>query len=181
MVAMNEDASVAVDALHEWATGFRLRKSAGAELIYAIHELVASKSFVAAKMSQPLERNFTHHPAVHGDKVLTRRQREVLQLLAEGLKMKETAATLKLTPRTIAFHKYKIMQDFELHTNLGLFKLAILGKPRLARMSLQLPPRLVGWSRYASDPSTQNSCIAHCPFFSYLQPVLSIGLLAPEH
>ena len=125
MVAMNEDASVAVDALHEWATGFRLRKSAGAELIYAIHELVASKSFVAPKMSRPLERDFTHHPAVHGDKVLTRRQREVLQLLAEGLKMKETAATLKLTPRTIAFHKYKIMQDFGLHTNLGLLKLAI--------------------------------------------------------
>ena len=39
--------------------------------------------------------------------------------------MKETATTLKLTPRTVAFHKYKIMEDFDLHTNLDLLKLAI--------------------------------------------------------
>lgn len=125
MFAMNEDPSVAPDALREWATGFLLRKSAGAELVYAIHELVSGKSFVAPKISQPLEREYAQPPAIHGEKVLTRRQREVLQLLAEGLTMKETAATLKLTPRTIAFHKYKIMQDFGLHTNLDLLKLAI--------------------------------------------------------
>jgi len=65
------------------------------------------------------------HPAVSNDKALTHRQREVLQLLAGGKTMKETATTLKLTPRTVAFHKYKIMEDFDLHTNLDLLKLAI--------------------------------------------------------
>ena len=124
MVAMNEDASVAVDALREWEAGFLLRKSAGAELIYAIHELVPGKAFVAPTVPQPLEPEFKH-PGVQSDKILTRRQREVLQLLAGGLTMKETATTLKLTPRTIAFHKYKIIQDFGLHNNLDLLKLAI--------------------------------------------------------
>jgi len=100
------------------------QKSAGAELIYAIHELVSGKAFVAPTVPQPLEPEFKH-PGVQSDKILTRRQREVLQLLAGGLTMKETATTLKLTPRTIAFHKYKIIQDFGLHNNLDLLKLAI--------------------------------------------------------
>jgi DNA-binding CsgD family transcriptional regulator len=58
-------------------------------------------------------------------RTLTARQREVLQLLAEGRTMKEIAAMLRVTPRTVAFHKYKIMEDFGLKNNAGLVQFAI--------------------------------------------------------
>ena len=58
-------------------------------------------------------------------KILTARQRQVLQLLADGHSMKETATLLSLTPRTIAFHKYKIMRDFDLRNNSDLIKFAM--------------------------------------------------------
>jgi DNA-binding NarL/FixJ family response regulator len=59
------------------------------------------------------------------DKRLTRRQSEILQLLAEGMSMKEIATTLNLKPGTIAFHKYNIMQILGLKTNAGLLQYAI--------------------------------------------------------
>jgi DNA-binding NarL/FixJ family response regulator len=125
VVTMNEDTGIAIKVLQEWAAGFLLKKSAGTELIYAIRELLAGKSYVTSRISYQIEREFMRDPMVNSDKILTQRQREVLQLLAEGLTMKETADTLKLTARTVAFHKYKIMQDFGLHNNLDLLKLAI--------------------------------------------------------
>ena len=125
VVTMNEDINVAVRALREWASGFLLKKCAGTELVFAIRELMAGNSYVTPRITQQLEREFIRDPDVHCDKVLTRRQREVLQLLAEGLTMKEAADTLRLTARTVAFHKYSIMQDFNLRSNLDLLKLAI--------------------------------------------------------
>jgi DNA-binding NarL/FixJ family response regulator len=56
---------------------------------------------------------------------LTPRQREVLQLLAEGHTMKEAAAILNVATRTVAFHKYRIMQDFSLANNSELLRFAI--------------------------------------------------------
>ena len=58
-------------------------------------------------------------------KALTLRQREVLKLLAKGKTMKEAADELQVTPRTIAFHKYRIMRAFELETSSDLVRLAI--------------------------------------------------------
>ncbi len=60
-----------------------------------------------------------------GQEILTSRQREVLQLLAEGRSMKEIAYILKLTPRTVAFHKYKVMERLRVKTNAGLVQYAI--------------------------------------------------------
>lgn len=125
VVTMNEDVSVAVKALREWASGFLLKKCAGTELVLAIRELMAGNSYVMPRVTQQLEREFIRDPQTPSDRVLTRRQREVLQLLAEGLTMKEAADTLSLTARTVAFHKYSIMQDFNLRSNLDLLKLAI--------------------------------------------------------
>jgi DNA-binding NarL/FixJ family response regulator len=125
VVTMNEDSAVAIEALREWATGFLLKKSAGTELIYAIRELLTGKSYVTPKVSHQLEQEFIRDPATPGQRALTQRQREVLQLLAEGQTMKEAANTLNLATRTVAFHKYKIMQDFGLQNNLDLLKLAI--------------------------------------------------------
>jgi DNA-binding NarL/FixJ family response regulator len=125
VVTMNEDVGVAVKALREWASGFLLKKCAGTELVLAIRELMSGNSYVTPRVTQQLEREFIRDPQTPSDRVLTRRQREVLQLLAEGLTMKEAADTLSLTARTVAFHKYSIMQDFNLRSNLDLLKLAI--------------------------------------------------------
>jgi DNA-binding NarL/FixJ family response regulator len=125
VVTVNEDVGIAIEALREWAAGFLLKKSAGTELIYAIRELLAGKSYVTPPISQRLQREFIRNPASNGDKSLTPRQREVLQLLAEGHTMKEVARTLSVSTRTVAFHKYQIMEDFNLHNNLELLRLAL--------------------------------------------------------
>ena len=125
VVTMNEDASVAAEALREWASGYLLKKSAGTELVLAVRELLRGKSYVTPKVAQQLVDEFIRDPEMHRRKALSPRQREVLQLLAEGRTMRETAAILKLTSRTVAFHKYRIMRDFGLRTNSDLLKLAI--------------------------------------------------------
>jgi DNA-binding CsgD family transcriptional regulator len=68
---------------------------------------------------------FVRDPRLGRTKELTPRQREVLHLLAEGRTMKEMAALLHLTPRTVAFHKYRIMDEFGLKTNSDLVRFAI--------------------------------------------------------
>jgi len=83
------------------------------------------KSYVTPKVAQQLLDRFVRDPRRDHDKELTPRQRQVLQLLAEGRTMKETADFLHVTPRTIAFHKYRIMEEFGLKTNSDLVKFAI--------------------------------------------------------
>jgi len=56
---------------------------------------------------------------------LSPRQRQVLQLLAEGRSMRETAKILDITPRTVAFHKYRMMKQLRLKTSVELIKFAI--------------------------------------------------------
>jgi DNA-binding NarL/FixJ family response regulator len=124
VVTMNEDVAVAQKALR-WASGYLLKKAAGAELVHAIRELIAGRTYIAPAVARQLEYRFINDPSWDGDKALTFRQREVLQLLAEGLSMKEAADKLKLTPRTVAFHKYRIMEEFGLHNNSELLKLAL--------------------------------------------------------
>ncbi len=125
VVTMNEDVEVAVHALRTWASGFLLKKCAGTELVTAIHEVLAGKTYVTPRTAHQIEREFIRDPDVQCNKALSHRQREVLQLLAEGMTMKQAANVLSLTARTVAYHKYSIMEQFDLHTNLDLLKLAI--------------------------------------------------------
>jgi|SRR6516225_1716410 DNA-binding NarL/FixJ family response regulator len=126
VVTMNEDVAVAEKVLREWASGFLLKKCAATELIFAIRTLLEGKSYVTPRITFRLERNRIPELQDQGAaKVLSRRQKEVLRLLAEGLTMKEAAVALSLTVRTVAFHKYSIMQGFDLHSNLDLLRLAI--------------------------------------------------------
>jgi DNA-binding NarL/FixJ family response regulator len=125
VITMCEDVGVAAEALREWASGYLLKKSAGTELSHAVREVMKGKTYVTPHVAQQLVDQFIREPETHIKKSLTSRQREVLQLLAEGRTMKETADILKLTTRTIAFHKYRIMQEFGLQNNSELLKLAI--------------------------------------------------------
>ena len=76
-------------------------------------------------MAQKLMDEFIRDPHHERTKELTQRQRQVLQLLAEGHSMKEAATVLNIAVRTIAFHKYRIMEDFGLKTNADLVRFAI--------------------------------------------------------
>ncbi|HEU0369250.1 MAG TPA: response regulator transcription factor, partial [Candidatus Acidoferrum sp.] len=124
VLTMTEDAEVAADVLHSWASGFLLKKSASAELVRAIQDVLRGKTFVTSHLAQNLLDKFVRDP-LQKSKTLTPRQREVLQLLAEGRTMKEVADVLNVTPRTVAFHKYKIMEEFELKTNSDLLRFAM--------------------------------------------------------
>jgi Response regulator containing a CheY-like receiver domain and an HTH DNA-binding domain len=125
VLTMNEDSDVAAEVLRRWAAGFLLKKSASGELVKAIESVMKGKTFVTSQMTQNLLDKFVRDPGPNREKTLTPRQREVLQLLAEGRTMKEAADILQVTPRTVAFHKYKIMEEFELKTNSDLLRFAI--------------------------------------------------------
>ncbi|HEY7098609.1 MAG TPA: response regulator transcription factor [Terriglobales bacterium] len=125
VLTMNEDPEIAREALRNFASGYLLKKSAGSELAKAIREAMRGRSYVTPRVAQRLQDDFVRDPRPDRKKELTSRQREVLQLLAEGRTMKETADLLHVTPRTIAFHKYRIMEDFGLKTNSDLIKFAL--------------------------------------------------------
>lgn len=125
VLTMSEDYDLAADAMRHWASAYLLKKSAGSELLKAIREVLKGKSYVTPKVAQHLLDEFVRDPRPDRAKHLTPRQREVLQLLAEGRTMKEAAAILNVATRTVAFHKYRIMEEFGMKTNSDLVRFAI--------------------------------------------------------
>jgi DNA-binding NarL/FixJ family response regulator len=125
VLTMNEDTDLASEALRRGASGYLLKTSAAGELAVAIESALRGVSYVTPRIAQKMMDNWVRDPRQGRGKTLTARQREVLQLLAEGRTMKEIAALLRVTPRTVAFHKYKIMEDFGLKNNAGLVQFAI--------------------------------------------------------
>jgi DNA-binding NarL/FixJ family response regulator len=125
VLTMSEDPDVAAEVLRSWASGFLPKKSAATELVKAIGEVLRGKQYVASPMRSKLRDALTHGRLRDRTTTLTPRQREVLQLLAEGCTMKEAANALHVTARTIAFHKYKIMEGLGLKNNSDLLRVAI--------------------------------------------------------
>jgi DNA-binding NarL/FixJ family response regulator len=125
-LTMNTDVGVAAEAFRGGASGYLLKSSAAAELVTAVREVLKGKQYVSPLVANDAESFFLETRVSHmGQEKLTNRQREVIQLLAEGRSMKEVAYILKLTPRTVAFHKYKIMERLHLRTNSELVQYAI--------------------------------------------------------
>jgi DNA-binding NarL/FixJ family response regulator len=125
-LTQNEDPDIAAEAFRAGAVGFLLQNSAAAELLTAIREVLRGRSYVTPLATQGLMDNLLHPPASPARVVdLSPRQREVLQLLAEGHTMKEIARLLKITPRTVAFHKYAMMEQLGVTSNAELVKAAI--------------------------------------------------------
>lgn len=121
----SDDTELARAAVYGWASAYLLKASAPEELKKALQEVLDGGSYVTPKIAQRLEEQFVRDPRPGRKRELTARQRDVLRLLAEGKTMKETARVLNVTPRTIAFHKYRIMEDFALSTNSDLIKFAL--------------------------------------------------------
>jgi DNA-binding NarL/FixJ family response regulator len=125
VLTMTEDSEMASEVLRTWASGYLLKKSGASELIKAIHEVLKGKIYVSPGLRSTLLDKLVRDPRQHPTSSLTERQREVLQLLAEGRTMKEVADVLHVATRTVAFHKYRIMEQFGLKTNSDLIFLAL--------------------------------------------------------
>lgn len=125
-LTMNEDPELAVDAMKSGALGYVLKKSAASELLQAIQAALRGKSYVSPQVARGMQESFIRNPqGSSSTKSLTPRQREVVQLLAEGKSMKQAGDVLRVTPRTVAFHKYRVMQDLGLKTNAELIQFAV--------------------------------------------------------
>ncbi|MGC1388314.1 MAG: response regulator transcription factor [Steroidobacteraceae bacterium] len=125
-LTVNEDADVAAQAIGLGASAFLLKSSASAELTRAIECALSGRAYITPLITRgkPLG-VFLDEAAAPSAEKLTVRQREVLQLLAEGKMMKEAADILKVTPRTIAFHKYAIMEQLGIKTSAELVQYAV--------------------------------------------------------
>jgi len=125
-LTMNEDSDLADEAMRSGASAYLLKSSAASELFRAIQDVLKGKTYVTPKIARGMEQAFIRYPRGRRHrKSLTARQREVIQLLAEGKSMKEAADFLNVTPRTVAFHKYRIMEELGLKTSADLVQFAI--------------------------------------------------------
>jgi len=125
-MTMSLDVDLAAEAFRIGASGYVLKSSAAGELIRAIHDASLGRSYITPLMTKGMVGTFLQNvkPRKNPER-LTLRQKEVLQLLAEGRSMKEVAFMLKVTPRTVAFHKYTMMEHLRLKTNAELIQFAM--------------------------------------------------------
>lgn len=128
-LTMNGDPDLAVEAMRRGASGYLLKSSAVEELLCAIQLALKGKTYVTPQIRRGMQESFVKNPRITGQsKSLTPRQREVVQLLAEGKSMKEVASVLKVTARTVAFHKYRVMAQLNIRTSAELIQYAIKSK-----------------------------------------------------
>jgi DNA-binding NarL/FixJ family response regulator len=126
-LTMHRDASFARRALEAGAAGFVLKHSASVELVLAIRAALEGKTYLTPQLAGEVLEAMQGGPQ-HGDDpvaALTPRQLEVLQQLAEGRSAKEIASSLSISPRTVEFHKYQMMETLGLHTSAELIHFAI--------------------------------------------------------
>jgi DNA-binding NarL/FixJ family response regulator len=128
VLTMNEDPEIAAETMRKWASGYLLKKSAGSELLKAVRDVLRGAKYITPALQDAIAELDARDSRSTSSRTLTPRQREVLQLLAEGHTMKEAAAILNVATRTVAFHKYRIMQEFGLENNSELLRFAMKQK-----------------------------------------------------
>jgi len=121
----NLDPDLAAEAFRLGASGYVVKNSAATELVYGIREVLRGRSYITPLMTKGMVGSFIQNVQRKNPNKLTLRQKEVLQLLAEGRSMKEAAFILNVTPRTVAFHKYTMMEHLRLRTSAELIQFAI--------------------------------------------------------
>ncbi len=121
-LTMNQEPALAAEALRLGASGYVLKSSAASELKQAINEALKGRSYITPLIMGEVVGSLMEPQA---GPELTMRQREVLQLLAEGRSMKEVGDILNVAPRTIAFHKYRMMDQLRLKSSAELIQFAV--------------------------------------------------------
>jgi DNA-binding NarL/FixJ family response regulator len=139
-ITMNQDPYMVAEAFRAGASAFLLKQAAGLELSEAIERVLKGGTYITSSaekgldnisLREPYERDTTPEP--------TARQRQVIQLLAEGRTMKEIAKSLKIAPRTVAAHKYSVMEVLQIKTGAELVRYAIKLRTRLGLTNLDCP------------------------------------------
>jgi DNA-binding NarL/FixJ family response regulator len=126
VLTQNREPRYAVEAFRRKASGYLLKDSAASELTTAIHQVLQGRSYVSPLIAKGMvNQALNPEPRDPGLRELSPREREVLQLLAEGKSMKEVAAVLDISPRTVEFHKYRVMELLGVKTNAELVQYAV--------------------------------------------------------
>ena len=126
VLTISEDPDLAAEAFRAGASAFLLKNSAASELSQAIQDVMQGRSYVTPLATRDMVDSLLRKPeSINGGRELSERQREVLQLLAEGRTMKEIASILKITARTVAFHKYTMMDALGIKTTAELVQYAV--------------------------------------------------------
>ena len=123
VLTMHPDITYATRAMEAGAVGYVLKHSAPEELLQAIEASLLGKKFITERIKRELDG--TPHTRQDPVRKLTRRQREVLQLLAEGHSAKQVGDILNISSRTVEFHKYNIMEELGIHNSAELVQYAI--------------------------------------------------------
>jgi DNA-binding NarL/FixJ family response regulator len=124
VLTMHNDADLATRALRAGASGFLLKHSAGEELVGAIQDVLQGRVYLTPAVTRAVMERM-QAPAAPSGPELTARQVEVLRLIVEGRRMKEIAASLNLSTRTVEAHKYEMMQALDVHSTAELVRYAI--------------------------------------------------------
>lgn len=124
-LTMNQDPDMAGEAFRLGASAYLLKNSAASELLQAIREVVRGGYYVTPLMTRGMVGSFVQNLKRRKSSQLTLRQKEVLQLLAEGRSMKEVAFVLNVSPRTVAFHKYTMMDHLHIKSTAELIEYAM--------------------------------------------------------
>jgi DNA-binding NarL/FixJ family response regulator len=123
-LTMHQDPAYARRALAAGAAGYVVKHSAPAEIVMAVHAALRGQTFITPSLASDVLRHGSEE-ARDDARQLTPRQREILQLVAEGCSAKEIAARLSISPRTVEFHKYQMMEMHGLHSSAELIHFAI--------------------------------------------------------
>lgn len=125
-LTMNQDRDTAAEAFRIGAAGYVLKTAAASELVQALREVIRGAYYASPSLTEGMVgsfvQNFKNMNAPHE---ITPRQKEVLQSLTEGLSMKEIARSMDITPRTVAFHKYTMMEQLGIESTAELIAFGI--------------------------------------------------------
>ena len=121
---MHLDADLATRATRSGASGYILKESAGEELVTAIHQVLRGRIVLSPAITKEVMERLAS-PEGREERQLTDRQREVLRLIVAGHRMKEVAARLGLSTRTVEFHKYEMMRALGVQSTAELIKYAV--------------------------------------------------------
>ena len=126
-VTVHADSDYVNQAFQAGASGYLLKRSAGSELLQAVQAVANGNYYITSLIAKDLVQSTLTGtaPSMTDPNRLTMRQREILQLVAEGLTLKEIASTLGLSPKTVEYHKSKLMEQLSLHTTAELTKFAL--------------------------------------------------------
>lgn len=127
MLTMHLDVTYAASAFEAGASGYVLKHSAPSELITAINSALKGRTYITPLLAGELLQFHKQKPPGESGALaqLTSRQREVLQLLAEGRCVKEVASVLQISTRTVEFHKYSMMESLGLKSTAELVRFAV--------------------------------------------------------